>query len=399
METGPVRSPSAGVNQQGLRDHNERLILSILQRSGPLPGIDVARGAGLSAQTVSVILRGLEAEGLVRRGEPQRGRVGKPRTPMGLDPEGVFSVGLKIGRRSADLLLSDFLGGVRRQLFTTYRWPVPDEVFAFLRDGMRIFARTLGPLAVPRVAGIGIAKPHEIWDWHETIGAPDGALDGWREIDFAAEIARFSPLPVFLENDGTAACRAEHVYGRGREFRDFAYVFVGSFIGGGVVLNHSVFEGAFGNAGAFGSLPARAADGTERQLIDTASLFLLEDDLVRRSLPVEPLWAQPQDWTGIAEALDPWIDQTARQLARAALTVCAVIDFEAILVDGAFPPEVRARLVQGIRRELGALDTRGLSPIRIEEGRVGGNARALGAACSPIFARYLLNTHGAMVPA
>ena len=96
METGPVRSPSAGVNQQGLRDHNERLILSILQRSGPLPGIDVARGAGLSAQTVSVILRGLEAEGLVRRGEPQRGRVGKPRTPMGLDPEGVFSVGLKI---------------------------------------------------------------------------------------------------------------------------------------------------------------------------------------------------------------------------------------------------------------------------------------------------------------
>ncbi len=399
MERSPVRSPSAGVNQQGLRDHNERLILSILQRSGSLPGIDIARTAGLSAQTVSVILRGLEGEGLIRRGEPQRGRVGKPKMPMSLDPEGVFSVGLKIGRRSADLLVSDFAGRVRCQLFTTYRWPVPEQVLAFLRDGLETFARALGPEACRRIAGIGIAKPHEIWDWHESIGAPEGALHVWRGVDFAAEVAKFSPLPVFLENDGTAACRAEHVYGRGPEFRDFAYVFVGSFIGGGVVLNHSVFDGAFGNAGAFGSLLVRAPDGTDRQLIDTASLFLLEDDLLRRGLPVETLWMQPQDWDGIAEALHPWIAQTARQLARAALTVCAVIDFEAVLIDGAFPADVRRRLVEGVRRELRGLDTRGLSPIRIEEGRVGGNARALGAACSPIFARYLLNTHGTMAPA
>jgi predicted NBD/HSP70 family sugar kinase len=201
---------------------------------------------------------------------------------------------------------------------------------------------------------------------------------------------------VFLENDGTAACRAEHVYGRGREFRDFAYFFVGSFIGGGVVLNHSVFEGAFGNAGAFGSLPVRGPDGSDRQLIDTASLFLLEDALARRGLPAGRLWTQPQNWADFADALDPWIVATARQLARAALTVCAVIDFEAVLIDGALPADVRARLVDAVRSELGRLDVRGLTPIRIEEGSIGGNARALGAAAAPIFARYLLNTHGSV---
>ncbi len=160
MESGTIRSLGIGVNQQGLRDHNERLILSTLQRHGPLPGSDLARAAGLSAQTVSVILRGLEGAGLIRRGEPQRGRVGKPRVPMSLDPEGAFSVGLKIGRRSADLLLADFTGGVRRQLYTTYRWPVPEEVFAFLRQGLATFDEGLTGAERGRIAGIGIAKPY-----------------------------------------------------------------------------------------------------------------------------------------------------------------------------------------------------------------------------------------------
>ena len=66
MESGTIRSLSAGVNQQGLRDHNERLILSTLQRHGPLPGSDLSRAAGLSAQTVSVILRELEGANVTR---------------------------------------------------------------------------------------------------------------------------------------------------------------------------------------------------------------------------------------------------------------------------------------------------------------------------------------------
>src|SRR5690606_30429527 len=128
---------SGGVNQQGVRDHNERLILSTIQRHGALPGSDLARMAGLSPQTVSVILRGLEQEGIILRGDPQRGRVGKPSVPMGLAPDGVYSIGLKIGRRSADLLLADFHGQVRQQMQTTYRYPMPDEVFGFLRLGLQ----------------------------------------------------------------------------------------------------------------------------------------------------------------------------------------------------------------------------------------------------------------------
>lgn len=388
-----VRRLGGGGNQQGLREHNARLILSTIQRHGALPGSDIARMAGLSPQTVSVILRGLEAGGFVRRGEPERGRVGKPRVPMALDPMGVLSVGLKIGRRSADLLLADFEGRVLWQRQATYRWPELEAVFGFLSDGLSAMIRGMDASLVARMAGIGVARPFQIWDWQETIGAPVGSLDPWRDVDFAARIASFTDLPVYTENDATAAARAEHVHGRGREFRDFAYIFIGSFIGGGVVLNHSVYEGAFGNAGAFGSLPARGRDGVERQLIDTASLFLLEARLASEGFPTERLWTQPQDWTGFPAALDDWIAATADQIAGAAVTLCAVVDFEAVIVDGAFPPPVRERLVTAARAALDRSDRRGLSPIRIEEGRAGANARALGAASAPVFARYLLNTN------
>ncbi len=393
MDRIEMRSPSLGANQQGVRDHNERLILSMIQRQGALPGRDLARLAGLSPQTVSVILRELEQDGFIERGDPQRGRVGKPSVPMTLAADGVYSLGLKLGRRSADLVLADFHGTIRGQLQTTYRYPVPDHVFGFLKSGLATLTAGMGADAVARIAGIGIAKPYQIWDWHETIGAPEGVLAAWREIDFVTEITRFSDLPVYVENDATAACRAEHVFGRGREFRDFAYFFVGSFIGGGVVLNHSVFEGATGNAGAFGSLPTLRPDGRMGQLIDSASLFLLEAALVKAGLEPSRLWAQPQDWTGFPDILDDWIDKAAAQIAQAALTVCAVIDFEAVLIDGGFPATVRDRLVDRVQEIMPTLDSRGLTPVVIHGGLVGGNARALGAACGPVFSRYLLNTH------
>ncbi len=396
MDRAEVRTLSAGVNQQGVRQHNERLILSMIQRNGAMPGSDLARMAGLSPQTVSVILRGLETDGFIERGDPQRGRVGKPSIPMALAADGAYSIGLKIGRRSADLVLSDFLGNIRHQVQTTYRYPMPDTIFGFLKAGLAAIRETLSPDSAHRIAGIGIAKPFEIWNWHDTIGAPADRLAVWRDIDFEAEVARFSNLPVYIENDATAACRAEHIYGRGREFRDFAYFFVGSFIGGGIVLNNSVFEGHSGNAGAFGSLPSRGPDGSDRQLIDLASLYLLEAELDAAGIEPARLWAQPQDWSGFPQILERWIEKTAQHLARAALTVCAVIDFEAVLIDGGFPPMVRSRLVQRTAEALDKLDTRGLFIPRIEAGAVGGNARALGAATAPIFSQFLLNTHGGL---
>ena len=104
-----------GTNQAGMREQNERLVLSLVRRHGSLAKSEIARMTGLSAQTVSVIMRHLEKDRLLRRGEPQRGRVGQPSVPLSLDPEGAFFLGAKVGRRSLDFVLVDFVGGIRHR--------------------------------------------------------------------------------------------------------------------------------------------------------------------------------------------------------------------------------------------------------------------------------------------
>lgn len=394
MSDTDVRDPGVGRNQRTLRDHNERLILTTLLRNGACAGSEIARRTGLSPQTVSVIMRGLEQDGLLSRGDPQRGRVGKPSIPMDLSPDGAYAVGLKIGRRSADLVLIDMIGGIKAERNLTYRYPMPEPILTFFQAGLAAFAELLGPAVVDRIAGIGIAKPHEIWNWHDTIGAPADELAAWRTFDFVAAIADFSALPVFVENDATAASRAEQIYGLGRNWRDYAYFFVGSFIGGGVILNHSVFEGPTGNAGAFGSLPMRSSDGRDIQLIDTASLHLLEAALVRAGHDPKAMWTQPQDWRAFDGIVAAWIEATAEQIALASLMVCAVIDFEAIVIDGGFPADVRDRLVASIAAHLQHLDLRGLQPPAVVAGSIGPNARAQGAAATPILSQFFLDSHG-----
>ena len=397
MANGTIGALSSGINQSGVRDYNERLLLSMLQRRHkPMSGIDLARKAGLSAQTVSTILRKLEKDGLLKRGDPVRGKVGKPSIPMDLAADGVFSFGMKVGRRSADLLLMDFKGGVRQQISMNYKYPMPDQVFGFLEQGLKDMSADLPETILRRVCGIGIATPFELWKWHDWDDEGAQAFQSWQNIDFRARVQRFSDLPLFVVNDATAACRAEHLYGRGKEFRDYAYFFIGAFVGGGVVLNHTVFEGNRGNAGALGSLSSTGPLGESRQLVDVASIHLLETRLVEVGIDPEVIWQQPQDWSALSRYVEPWIGETAQELAKASLSVCSVIDFEAILIDGAFPPEIRSELVERVRRYLSNQDTRGLIPPRIEVGNVGINARAVGAASGPIFSQYLLNTNAGL---
>ncbi|MFC5759867.1 ROK family transcriptional regulator [Rhizobium sp. GCM10022189] len=385
----PILNPSGGANQIRVRAYNERLVLSLVRLYGALSKADIARRSGLSAQTVSVIMRALEKEGLLSRGEPIRGRVGQPSIPMRLNPDAVYSFGVKIGRRSADLVLMDFVGRIRLQLHRTYAYPLPHEILSFVTEAIWELEGKLDERQRSRIAGLGIAAPFELWNWADEVGAPEGAMEVWRDFDLQAEIAAQVSYQVFLQNDATSACGAELVFGIGPSYPDFVYFFIGSFIGGGIVLNSSIFSGKTGTAGAIGPLPVRGKNGETLQLLEIASIFVLENMLRERGIDPQPLWYSADDWVDFGEPMEAWIQDTARALAQAIVAAASIIDFSAAVIDGGFPDWVRRRIVQATIHEAEKLDLQGVVMPDIVEGAVGAQARAIGGASLPIFARYL----------
>lgn len=395
-QDGLDRHMHRGTNQSGMRDQNERLVLSLVRQHGSLAKSDIARMTGLSAQTVSVIMRELEESGLLLRQAPVRGRIGQPSIPMALDPDGAYFIGLKIGRRSAELVLIDFLGRVRDMLRNPYRYPTPPDTVAFVKSGIERLRGGLSKAQDERIAGLGVAMPFELWNWADTAGAPAAVMEQWRHRDIRADIQALCTFPVYVQNDATAACGAELVFGETAGLRDFIYFYIGAFAGGGIVLNGRLYSGPTGNAGALGSMPVPGADGRPTQLIDVASLAILEQALNENGKDAAYLWTDPESWQGVGAEFERWFTAAGRAIAYAIVSASAVIDFEAAIIDGWMPASARARLAAAVRAALARIDVEGLSIPAVREGTVGLHARALGGASLPLSERFLI---GAGLPA
>jgi predicted NBD/HSP70 family sugar kinase len=387
-ERGPLsRALARGTNQSGVRLYNERLVLSLIRRRGQLPKADLARMTGLSPQTVSMIVNALETDGLLARQSPLRGKVGQPLVPYSLNPRGAFFLGLKIGRRSSDMVLLDFAGTLLERIHEPHPYPTPASIRALASRGLDLTAR-LSASEQQRISGLGIASPFEIWNWKSQFAAPPEVLEDWRLADIRADLADLVPWPVYFHNDGTAACAAELVLGQGHGHGDFLYMFLGSFIGGGTVLDGHLRPGRSGYAGAIGPMPIPRGDGSFQQVLERASIYVLAERLSDMGRDPSILWRDPDDWGDLGQLLDTWIEDTGRALALTCVAAASITDFETFVIDGACPAIVRERLVAAARESLGQFDLQGISPFSIVEGSIGSAAREMGGACLPLLANF-----------
>jgi predicted NBD/HSP70 family sugar kinase len=358
----------------------------------------------LSAQTVSVIINRLLRNKLLRKQPRQRekGKVGQPAVPIALNPDGAYSIGVKIGRRSLDVLVIDFSGQVLQRLSHHYDYPDPDRIFPCIEQDIATLKQNLGAKQQARIVGIGVAAPHALGGWQQEMGAPAVVLARWDKIDIRQSIAATQDLPVWFANDATAACISELEFGKGARFASYLYLFVGTFIGGGIVLNGTLYSGAFNNAGAIGPLPvpaayAGAADGNSAittQLLNCASKYLLDDALsaadLDPALVIERLARrQLDDITPTALSIyTDWLDKTAAAIAFAINAAVSVIDFEGVIIDGALPSALVEQLTGAVDQALNKLDSEGLVRPQLLSGSIGNDARALGGAILPLYSNF-----------
>ena len=384
-----------GSNSVQVRQYNERVILTLLRRLGEASKADLARHARLTNNTAGQIVRDLEEQRLVRIGGKRVGGRGQPATILRLNPEGAYSVGFKLGRRSLDALLVDFGGRVIERRRLERAFPMPEEAVAFASESVAGLQRLIGS-AGARLAGLGVAMPYNLGSWQRELDIPLAAYRRWNEFDLGAALADATGLEVFCENDGTAAAVAELFQGQDRSLDDFLYMFVGAALGGGVVLDGDYRRGVNANAGDLGLMPtgpsrlptAPRPDGRPEIALTRASVNALIRHLRGSGQAVE----SREELDAILEAGHPavaeWIDDAADALVVPILASVRVLDVPVVVVDGTLPRAVLDQLIDRLEQGLAAASPESREPPRLMRGTVGRDAPAIGAAILPLHLNF-----------
>ena len=382
---------SRGSNQLGMRQFNERVVLQAIRLHGELSKAEIARLTNLSAQTVQIIIARLEADSLVVKCAPVRGKIGQPSVPMALNPEGAYSVGIKIGRRSLDVLLVDFTAQVRERLSLSYEFPDPDTLFDEINLRLKALHRSLGPARAQLLHGIGIAAPLSLGGWQSLLGVAPQQAAKWNGVDIRARVAAMTPLPVELVKDTAAACVAELVVGRGRGLRSFLYIFIDTFIGGGMVIDSQLRFGTTGNAGALGSMPLGVADrggALPRQLLSVASLFTLEKMYAQAGLDSRAIADERAVHAPWLPVTQNWLQEATPAIAMTIHSATALLELDGVIVDGSFSRDMLDLVLMRTKAALDQFSWEGITRPELLAGTVGADARALGGALLPLYAHF-----------
>lgn len=226
---------------------------------------------------------------------------------------------------------------------------------------------------------MAVAMPFELWSWTREFGAPKDQMDAWRDYDIAAALKDLIPWDIFVEKDGTAARRAEQVFGPHSKRHDWLSFFIGTFVGGGVVINGSVFPGRRKNVGGFGPMRVPEHDGGNR-LLNHTSLVVLERSIAEAGGDPCAIHDADRDLAELEPMLSAWISGCGDP--RTCDCVLAVrTRFRSSVIGGALPEGVKERLVAEVRRKLGETELQGVYMLDVEAGSIGRRARVVRCGC------------------
>lgn len=324
-------------SQSALREANQRRLLRALSSAGSMTQAQIARTTGLSAATVSNIVRELRDLGMVTVSPTSSG--GRRAQSVSLARGTGLAVGVHVTASHLRAAICDMAYDVLAEE------RIPYDVTQSPERGMRraewLVATLIRQARVDRtkIRGIGVAVPGPIDERSGRLGAGT-VLATWQGVDIAAELSRRVGMRVQVANDAHAAALGESIWGAGRDIPDLAYLKLSSSVGAALVINGKVYKGYGGLAGEFGHITVneqgRICRCGNRGCLETVvgGPYLLE------LLPVDPGQPRPTLERLVAAALDGdlgsrrVIADAGRAVGAAAAVLCNLLNPQRLVVGG-----------------------------------------------------------------
>lgn len=238
-------------SQTSLHRANLERVVRAVRMAGSLTQAEIARSTGLSAATVSNIVRELKDGGTVEVTPTSAG--GRRARSVSLSGDAGIVVGVDFGHTH----LRVAVGNLAHQVLAEESEPL--DVDASSAEGfgraerlVRRLIETTG-ISPEKVIGVGLGVPGPIDVESGTLGSTS-ILPGWTGINPSEELAGRLGVPVYVDNDANLGALGELVWGSGRGVRDLAYIKVASGVGAGLVIDGHIYRGPGGTAGEIGHI-------------------------------------------------------------------------------------------------------------------------------------------------
>src|SRR5829696_10509583 len=236
-----------------LRGSNRERVIQTLRLLGVTSRAHVARRTGLSRSTVSSIVAGLQADGIVidRDEDSRAGSAGgRPPALISLDPAAGLALGVDFGKRHLAVALAD----LSHELVAEEWAEMPDDYDANtgIERAAELVELVLGAAGADRerVLGVGMGLPGPV---HSSgVVGSSAILPGWAGTHAAERMSALLGMEVWLRNDANLGALAEATWGAGRGASAVVYLKLATGIGAGIVIDGRLFGGAGGTAGEIG---------------------------------------------------------------------------------------------------------------------------------------------------
>lgn len=385
----PLKTPRAartakGKNPGRSREHNRRVVLELLRRSGPLGRKALADLAQISTQAVANIIDELMNEHmLLDLGRKRTGR-GMPPIQYAINPNGAITIGLEIAVGSLTAVVLDLGGNMRARELTA----LPDMTADVVLDLISGMVTRLRARFQSQLIGIGVVMPGP-FEIEGLTGVGPTTLPDWSGVDVAALLHKRCGVSVTVDNDANAAAVGEMLFGQGHSVSEFCMLYFGAGVGMGAMIGDQPLKGAFGNAGEIGhivvvpdGLPCQCGQKgcLERYVsLHALSEWMTKDGVTPDSAALLQLHAA-QDPMLLA-----WLDRAAPHLSWMIGLLENIFDPQTVILGGKMPLPVLDDLISRLAIPTSVANRRDRLLARVQSGQTGEESAALGAAALPFF--------------
>jgi predicted NBD/HSP70 family sugar kinase len=239
-------------SREMMRELNVSLLIELVRSAGSISRAELARQSQLSAPTVGTIVEQLVERGILVEVALAPSNGGRPAVLLSIDSTAGYVVGIKLRGDGLTTVVCDLETQVvasREVAVSLIGDPevamnaIVEEVRQVLREARITRSKVLG-------VGIGLSG---VIDTTSGVCVSSHLLQ-WHNVELESKLRRLLRLPVWIDNDVNTLAVAEKWSGDAKGAKHFVTLSIGRGIGLGIVIDRSLYRGAFGSSGEFGHI-------------------------------------------------------------------------------------------------------------------------------------------------